>query len=430
MGVFSWLFEQKRAVTQVSFVNQAQPRMMPREAKNYSDEGYGQNVVVYRCVDLSAKSLASIPLLLRDKDGNTVEEHEVLELLENPNPVMEYEDLIEQFVGFYQILGNSFLEGIGPDGGGYKELYVYPGFGMKVGEPKSGFIPAGYAYDDGQPDHRRIWELDPFTGQCDLCHWKTFNPANCWLGQSPLSAAAFAVDNHNSGSIWNKKMLDNNAAPSGAWVTTGTLTPAQFGRMKDQISSDYSGPQNARKNLLLEGGVDYKQFSLSPIDMDFGNGKLSSAQDIAGAYGTPLQVVPLPGSQTYANYAEARLAYWEDTVIPMHKKMCSVLGKFLLPRYKGTEGYYFEGDLSKIAALGVRRAEQAAAVANANYMTLNEKREVMGLEPVDDPAADMLYSPAGQLPIGFDGAAPSDAAPVDPGQAAEDAKKQEAVPVK
>lgn len=401
MGFWSFL-ERKKKVTQITLTGQAQIRMMPREAAAYADEGYSQCVVVYRCVDLLAKSLASIPLVLKMDDGTVVEDHEVLGLLENPNPVQEYTDLIEQFAGFYNILGNAFMEAIGPDNGPPLELYVYPSFSMKVGEPREGYVPLGYIYDDGIPDHARVWDMDPITGDCGVCHWKTFNPRSPFLGQSPMMAAAFAVDQHNGSSLWNKRLLDNNAAPQGAWVTEATLTPAQFGRMKEQVASEYAGAANARKSLLLEGGVDYKQFSLSPIDMDFANGKLGSAQDIAGAYGTPLQVIPLPGSQTFANYAEARLAYFEDTVIPSHKKMCSVLSKFLLRRYEGTEGWYFEGDTSKIPALAPRRAEQAAAINNSSSMTLNEKREAMGLAPVDDPAANMVYSAAGMLPIGFD----------------------------
>ncbi len=401
MGFFSWLgLERKKNVTRIDHVGFGNVRMMARESRAYADEGYNQNVVVYRCVDLWAKSVAAIPLVLEGPDGQLVDKHAVLDLLKKPNPTQQYKDLVIQFVGFYGITGNSFLEALTASDNTPKELYVYPGFGMKVVEAPRGFVPLGYIYEDGQAEHKRAWEVDPLHGTCDLCHWKTFNPQSCWLGLSPVSAAAFAADQHNAASLWNKMLLANRAAPPGAWVTTASLTAPQFGRMKDQIETSYAGAANAGRPLLLEGGVDFKQFSLSPLDMDWLNGKLASAQDIAGAFGVPLQVVPLPGSQTFANYAEARLAFWEDTIIPLHENFCEVLSEFLLPKF-GLKGHKLRGDLSKIPALGLNRSAKATAINGASYMTLNEKREELGLEPVDDPAADMLYAPAGMLPLGF-----------------------------
>jgi len=45
--------------------------------------------------------------------------------------------------------------------------------------------------------------------------------------------------------------------------------------------------------------------SLSPTDMDFGNGKNSAANEICMAFGVPPQLIGMPGSQTFANYEQA-----------------------------------------------------------------------------------------------------------------------------
>ena len=47
---------------------------------------------------------------------------------------------------------------------------------------------------------------------------KLFHPTDDHYGFSPLEAAAFAIDVHNSSGAWNKALLDNAARPSGALV--------------------------------------------------------------------------------------------------------------------------------------------------------------------------------------------------------------------
>lgn len=380
----------------------ARRKSMQREGRGYAEEGYQICVVAYRCVDVIAKALATIPMQLVNAEGDEVDTHKVLDLLKKPNPLQGWPQLCRNLAGFYGIAGNSYMEFI--KGGDIipGELWIWQPYAMQVVEPRKGFIPVAWVYEDGEPEHRRIWEVDLITGSCDLLQWKTFSATSLWFGMSPMQAAAYAVDQHNGASVWNQKLLDNNASPSGALVTEKSLTEEQFGKLKEEMATSYQGAVNSRRPMLLEGGLKWEQYSFSPQEMDWLAGKLSSAQDVAAAYGVPLQVIPLPGSQTFANYEEARLALWEDVVIPLHRDLCEALTTWLLPKFEGTEGMRLQGDMSKIPALEKRRADKATAINQAGYMTLNEKRESVGLPTVDDPAADVLYSQAGMLPIGFD----------------------------
>lgn len=385
------------------FTGGGRTQTMARNAKGYAAEGYGLCVVSYRCVDVLAKAVASIKLkVVSGEDDQEVDKnHPLVQLLKQPNPLQSWRTFCEEFVAFRLIAGNSYIDAVGPsENQPPLEMWIYPPYYFKVVEPKNGYIPGGWVYDDGMIGHRKTWAVDVATGQSDLLQWKTFNPLNQWFGQSPLEAAAYAVDQHNSASAWNKNLLENNALPSGALATPNELTPAQFAQLKTEIATSYQGAQNARRPMLLESGLTWQQFSMSPADLDWLQGKLSSAQDVAAAFGVPLQVIPLPGSQTFANYAEARLALYEDTAIPLHENMCDALNAWLVPMFG--DNLRIVGDYESLPALGARRDAKWAAVGTANWMTLNEKREATGFEVVDDPGADVLYAPSGQLPIGFD----------------------------
>ena len=81
--------------------------------------------------------------------------------------------------------------------------------------------------------------------------------------------------------------------------------------------------------MLLEQGLDWKQMALTPKDMDWIKGKDVSAREIALAYGVSSQLVGIPDSQTYSNMREARLAFWEDSVIPLAMRGRDALNTWL-----------------------------------------------------------------------------------------------------
>jgi hypothetical protein len=149
-------------------------------------------------------------------------------------------------------------------------------------------------------------------GWLPVLHLRLFNPTDDHYGFPPLEAAAFAVDVHNASGAWNKALLDNAARPSGALVYGAgqPLSAEQFDRLKANLQAAHSGHENAGRPLLLEGGLDWKPMSLSPADMDYISGKHAAAREIALAFGVPPQLLGIPGDATYANYKEAKVAFW------------------------------------------------------------------------------------------------------------------------
>lgn len=138
---------------------------------------------------------------------------------------------------------------------------------------------------------------------------------------------------------------------------------------------------------------------LSPKDMDFLNLKHMSATDIAMCFGVPSQLVGVPDSQTYSNVAEARLALYEETIIPLLRKIESDLNEWLIPMYEDDVHFHF--NIDDIPALSERRRMIYGNVTQAvsqGIMTRNEARERLGLSPLD--GADDLYISATLFPLG------------------------------
>ena len=210
-----------------------------------------------------------------------------------------------------------------------------------------------------------------------------FNPLDDWYGMSPIEAGAYAIDQHSESMKWMQALLQNSARPSGALMTkTETeLSDDAFNRLKAQIEDQYSGSANAGRPMLLEGGLDWKSMGLSPTDMGIIEAKYSSARDICMAFGVPPQMMGIPGDNTYSNYKEARLAFWEDTVLPLVQYMASEWTAWLGPHYG--EGIAIKPDLDKIPAIAEKRFDLWAMADASQDLTYDERRELKGYDPLE-----------------------------------------------
>jgi HK97 family phage portal protein len=353
----------------------------PRRYDRMADEGYRQNVVAYRAVNLVAKAVASIPMVLKRGD-QVVNEHPLLSLLKKPNPRLRGENFLYNFVGYYMIAGNAYALKVGPDGAAPKELWLLRPDTMQVIEGADG-LPGGYEQQVAGKKQR----FD--TGS--VLHMKTFNPLSDWYGLAPLEAAAMAVDAHNEGSRWNLALIQNGGTPSGVLYQEDAdmpLTDAQFTKLKDQIEQQYTGAINAGRPLLLEGGLKWQDMGMSPKDMDWASAKNMTAREIATAFGVPAQMMGVPDAQTYSNYGEARQSLWEDTVIPLACEIAQEMTNWLLPDFEpaarpgigDTAKLLLALDLDDVPALEAKRAERFSRIANAAFLSDDEKRTALGFK--------------------------------------------------
>jgi HK97 family phage portal protein len=199
---------------------------------------------------------------------------------------------------------------------------------------------------------------------------------------SPIEAGAFAVDQHNEAMKWMQALLQNSARPSGALVMDkeASMGDEQFARLQAQIEEQYSGATNAGRPMLLENGLDWKQMSLSPSDMSILETKFSSARDVALAFGVPPQLLGIPGDATYSNYKEARLAFYEDTVIPLLGHLLGTFNPWLEEPFGGA---YIMPNLDSIPAIADKRQDKWAMIDKSRELTINERREAKGYPPLE-----------------------------------------------
>jgi len=344
-------------------------------------EAYSSNVIVYRCVNLIAQSASHVPWIVKKKRrGSTeiVQDHPIYELLKKPNPSKAGADFFSEIIASKLLFGNCYI--LSTAEWQPREIYLLHAPAIELILKQNQVVAYKYNGNRGE----KIYQIDPITRISKILHLKNYNPNNPHYGLSCLEAASKSIDLHQHATNWNSALLKNGARPSGALIvkdSNGYLSDEQFERLQSQFTDKFTGSHNSGKPLLLEGGLDWQEMSINPRDMDFIESKNSAAREIALAFGVPPQLLGINGDNTYSNMQEARLALWEETLIPLLDKLADALSNWLSHWYQ--EEIIIDFDRDNISALTERRENLWAKISNANFMTLNEKRAFVGLPPLE-----------------------------------------------
>ena len=380
----------------------------PTARDGYQDlarDGYVENSIVYRCINEIANGASAVKFKLM-RGEQPIEDHPLLDLMQRPNPTMSQSEYFQKVISYLLISGNSYMLRVGSENREPTELYCLRPDRVEIKTNKAGFMPIEYRYMvDGQIKAR--YEIDQVTGQSEVKQIKLFNPTDDYLGQSPIMPAAADIDQHNLGGKHNTHLLINGARPSGAVVykprdevgAMTMLTDGQREQLRQDLASRFNGSNNTGRTMILEGDFDYKEMGLSPKDMDFANMKSMSAKDIALVFGVPAQLIGASDTQTYNNMAEARLALYEETIIPLLRHLESDLNEWLTPLFG--EDLTLMYDIDSIPAITERRrmiTENILRAVQEGVITRNEARERLNLEPL--VGGDEVYIPANLFPLG------------------------------
>lgn len=196
-----------------------------------------------------------------------------------------------------------------------------------------------------------------------------------------------------------QRALDTaSGQPNVRYVITAekTLTRQQQDALRKYMEESTPGEENSGEVLFLYNTA----IQVHPLD-----NKLSDihskiplddmTRQIAGVFGVPIALVGL-GSADAAkfsnNYAESRLAFWQDTIGPCYlSPIAAGMTQAICP-----PGAKISFDLDAIPALWDGRASLGQKLTKVGFLTNNEKRDVLGYEKIE--GGDVLVP----LPVGGD----------------------------
>ena len=337
--------------------------------------------------------------LVQTGELEPVSAHELLDVLMYPNDWYQrsYQQFIQAWVLHLEIGGESFLEPVGPDNGIPRELYVVP---PKNVRPEKG--TQSHPIKGFRLQHRggELLRYDPDPFETEIFYSRYYNPMNPLRGMSPAQAAAWSIDVNNEGRKWNLALLQNGAALSGVISASGAMSKPQVDRLKERFNRKHAGSDNAGKIVAMDEveGVTFTPISQSAKDMQWGNLNNVTALECAVTWNVPPEILGHDESKTFANYEEARRAFYLEKVIPLMDFIYGDLNTSVVPLFG--EDLWLDYDTQAIDALSDdvnELHERVREDVEAGIIMINEGRARIGLEDVD--GGDVILTDARKIPL-------------------------------
>ena len=376
-----------------------------RDFYRYALEGYQRNPIVYKCINLISKNIASLPLVVVNEEGEKIPDHPIQAVLDNPNPIQGSKEFIEELVIDKLIGGNAFsIRSKTEEEGKILELWILRPDTIKIVSGRT-LIPLRYEHVIGG-SVVAVYEVDQLTGMSDCKHFKDYNPLDRIEGMSELKPAELVIDISTAIDEHNKALLENDLNPGGYLKYTPSdstgrpakLTPEQSKQIRQDLDKMHSGVKNAGRIMILEGGFDFQSPNMTPRDMSFDSLSNEVNSKIALALGVPEQLVGIQGAQTYANVKEARQSFYFDTIKPQAERIASDLNEWFR---EGLDENKIEFDFDSapvISDMNREKERSLAQVISSGIYTINEARSILNLDPID--AGDDVYLPSNLFPVG------------------------------
>lgn len=313
------------------------------DTKKAIDEGFKASVWVYTAITKISKSVGSVPwqVLERgeaiDDSPTPVPDSPATALLAKPNPRQGSNLFMRTLVDHLYLSGNAIIKKTpgqvrtGKPGRGPKttiEMWPLNPADVDVKNARGGKIEYSVKLSNGKKM--------PIPTE-EIIHFMFVDPANPLWGMSPLQAAAKIVDTDVKAISWNFTAMDNRAVPDGVFSFDQPLNREQWEEAKDEVKTQYDGPDNARTPWVLGSGARWLQMTMTPAEMDFIESRKLSREEILAVFEVPPPVVGIYDNATLANIETARKIFWSDTIVPVMDVFRDQFNLSLAPDF-GIEG--------------------------------------------------------------------------------------------
>lgn len=361
-----------------------------------------------------ANSVANLPMTIVDIDSQEeLNKHAAQKLLKYPNSEHEKikSEFIKSFITWKILHGNAYVMVTGSISGQPIEMYILSSDRVVHHRDINGYTSKlGYYTDAGVQEFMKNPVRDSFvnkSGNQEVFHVRGFNTDPTDLqGTSEIESLQAELSIYLHCVKHNNAMLKNGVRPSGAFVLkqngsedNAMLSEDEYERLKQSIAESYSGAENAGIPMVLEGGIEWQQMSLSPKDMDFDNLVKSAESQIYKKLDIPLQLIS-SGNVSLNNVSQLRLEFYQNKIIPLGEEFCAYFNRYITSRYRDSARVELVLDRDKIDVLLESRIKFRESIEKSTTLYINEKRKMFKMKPIE--GGNVIVDPNGRHIAGED----------------------------
>lgn len=358
-------------------------------------EAYETSAPVQGVVNYIARNVGEVMqylLLTKKADDTPVEKHWLIDLLARPNDRFTLRKFGTAWAINKLLYGDAWVyapKAVGKDRGMVREMYVVPSWriGAQWGP---GAMLEGI-------------RLQGLTGDRTIGFEEMFESFDYNLddqsmfGTSKLASAYMYLSMMKNGIRREDTALTNGGVTNIITPPQDRLTGVTRPSEGEALEREFNAQKNTGKTKVLRYPVNVQTLGNAPVDLNILESHKEAVTALCFAYNIPVDLYY--GQSKYENAKEAKKTIYEMNAVPMANEFA----EDLLSYCGLSKEFSLEVDTQRIDVLQEKPTDTLDALDKMNA-SVNEKREVMGYEPIAEPWADQPMIPMG-VQFGNEGSA-------------------------
>jgi HK97 family phage portal protein len=202
-------------------------------------------------------------------------------------------------------------------------------------------------------------------------------------GLSPIALHRESIGLAKSAKDFGASFFGSGGNVSGVLMTDKTLTDEQYTALQNGWHQKYHGSDAAHATAILEHGLKYERVGIPPDQAQFIETQKLSNEDVARIFGVPGSLIGLETNTTYNNMEQLNIMFAQYTVQPLVKRIENELNTKLFTK-REQSNTSVEFDLATLLrGDAATRSDYFSTLIRDGVMSINEVRQVEGLNPVD-----------------------------------------------
>jgi HK97 family phage portal protein len=345
----------------------------------------------YRCINLIAENGATLPYKLKEKGSDEdIEQNGALNIITwKANDMYTGQLFVQSMLSFQEMYGESYGWQTVGTRKEPSEMWSLQPRRVRILPNAEGSDIKGYVFTKNNGSTQNI-------DKEEMLYVRQFNPNSDYDGLSKTNVGSLVIGGQEKSEQWNNNLLSKNAKPSMILFPEKALNPDQREQLKRELREKHQGFQNAGNIIIMPVNMkNAVKGEFSSLEMDWNKMQTTALRKICNLYGVPSEMLGDSESNTFSNRREARVSFYTETVIPRGEYFLSWCNHFWFPD-REKELYI---DKQKIDAIQSIWLDRTQTLAIADWMTKNEKREVMGMEKSDEEGMDSVWVSTSTQPI-------------------------------
>jgi HK97 family phage portal protein len=328
---------------------------------------------VFRCVDLIAKTAASLPLHLYRKTDNgreKAEDHHLYELLHMlPNPYTTAFEFWHMYIFNLLLTRGAYAKIVRDRNGFIRQLLNIPT--ANVTSPQVNRVNGEryiiVNFGEGKTEVLR---------EGDYMYTPGLRFTNDITPEDPIQIAADVLGLTIALNVYAKEYFDNGSNLGGFIECDKPFSDKSYQRFKESWNEIYTGVKNAHKIGFLEGGAKFNSITKNPNDSQALESRKHAVIEICRIFSVPPHKAFELDRATFNNIEQMNIEFVQEAITPMNVRIEQTIYKDLLTTPERKELY------AKFQVNGLLRGDTATRgkfyhdMRNDGIMNADEIREL------------------------------------------------------